>query len=61
MFEPTYRITSHLMKLLEVIAAAMAEIRDDIGIDLCASLGRLNEESLSILKRSGLSRYHHNI
>ena len=46
---------------LRTIAAAMIEIRDDIGIDLCASLGRLDEESLSLLKRSGLSRYHHNI
>lgn len=46
---------------LYTIADAMAEIRDTLGIALCASLGKLDEESLALLKRSGLSRYHHNI
>jgi len=46
---------------LQTIAEAITEIRDKVGIEMCASLGKLSEESLTILKRSGLSRYHHNI
>lgn len=46
---------------LFIIADAMAEIRDTIGIPICASLGRLDGESFMLLKRSGLTRYHHNI
>jgi biotin synthase len=43
------------------IAEAMREIRDTLDMKLCASLGRLDEEDLALLKLSGLSRYHHNI
>lgn len=43
------------------IAEAMRGIRDTLGMKLCASLGKLDEEDLAILKGSGLSRYHHNI
>jgi len=51
-------LTRHeLMKIVE----AVSEIREKIGIDMCASLGKLDEESLKLLKKSGLSRYHHNI
>lgn len=46
---------------LRTIAETIAEIRKGIGIDMCASLGKLDEESLALLKSSGLSRYHHNI
>jgi biotin synthase len=46
---------------LHVIAEAMAEIRDTVGIANCASLGKLDDESFKLLKRSGLTRYHHNI
>ena len=46
---------------LQVIAEAIKEITSTIGIDMCASLGKLDRESLGLLKRSGLSRYHHNI
>ena len=28
---------------------------------MCASLGKLSEENLRMLKKSGISRYHHNI
>jgi biotin synthase len=43
------------------IAEAMSQIRDTMGMKLCASLGSLDEEALVLLKGSGLSRYHHNI
>lgn len=43
------------------IADCISEIRDTVGIKICASLGKLDEKSLMLLKRSGLSRYHHNI
>ena len=43
------------------IAGCISGIRENIGIKMCASLGKLDEKSLRLLKRSGLSRYHHNI
>ena len=43
------------------IAEAVSEIRDNVDIKICASLGRLDEESLALLKKAGLSRYHHNV
>ena len=43
------------------ISEAVAEIRKETGMAMCASLGKLDEESLALLKKSGLSRYHHNI
>jgi biotin synthase len=46
---------------IERIAGCISEIRKTIGIKMCASLGKLDEKSLRLLKRSGLSRYHHNI
>ncbi len=46
---------------IEVIAGAVAEIREDVGISPCASLGALSEEAFSVLKDAGLERYHHNI
>ncbi len=46
---------------LEVIAEAISEISNKIGIQVCVSLGALNREELSLLKDAGLSRYHHNI
>lgn len=48
-------------KELDAVAEAIFEIRSNVGIAVCASLGTLNEEELKILKESGLSRYHHNI
>jgi biotin synthase len=43
------------------IADAIAGIKRRVGIKMCASLGRLDEEELSLLKNAGLGRYHHNI
>ncbi len=46
---------------LERIAEAIGEITSKIGIKMCASLGKLDEWALILLKKAGLSRYHHNI
>ncbi len=46
---------------LKRVATCISDIRDKIGIKVCASLGKLNEKELKTLKKSGLSRYHHNI
>ncbi len=43
------------------IADAISEIKSRVGIKICASLGRLDECELGLLKRAGLGRYHHNI
>lgn len=52
------RLTS---RELEKITRAIKEIRDKIGLKVCASLGALRIEELKKLKSAGLSRYHHNI
>ena len=46
---------------LNRLATCIEAIRAKIGIKVCASLGKLKEEDLKLLKRSGISRYHHNI
>jgi biotin synthase len=43
------------------IADAVHEIRVKAGITVCASLGALPADELALLKKAGLSRYHHNI
>ena len=48
-------------KELDVIIAAVSEIKSDIGIAVCASLGALRKDELKALKDAGISRYHHNI
>lgn len=48
-------------KELAVICESIQEITSKIGIAMCASLGTLDEEAFKLLKKSGLSRYHHNI
>lgn len=46
---------------LDRIIKVISEIKSKIGIDICASLGKMNEASLLALKKAGLTRYHHNI
>ena len=46
---------------LDKIIEAVSRVKKEIGIDMCASLGKLGKESLSLLKKAGVSRYHHNI
>lgn len=43
------------------IATVVEEIRNKLGIEVCASLGCLDYNQLVLLKKAGLSRYHHNI
>jgi biotin synthase len=52
------RLTREEIKL---IAGAITEIREKVGISVCASLGALEEGSFAALKDAGLTRYHHNI
>jgi biotin synthase len=46
---------------LNTVAQAISEIKDKVGIIVCASLGALEKSQLQLLKKAGLSRYHHNI
>lgn len=46
---------------VSILADAITEIRDNIGIEVCGSLGALSKDSLTELNDSGLTRYHHNI
>lgn len=48
-------------KELDIITHTISEIKDKIGITVCASLGTLGRLELNMLKGAGLSRYHHNI
>ncbi len=46
---------------VDVVAHAITEIKDRIDISVCASLGAMEKSQLQLLKKAGLSRYHHNI
>jgi biotin synthase len=46
---------------LNVVTQAISEIKDKVGIIVCASLGAMEKSQLQLLKEAGLSRYHHNI
>ena len=46
---------------VEKVAVIIEEIRDKVGIRVCASLGILDENDFMILKQAGMSRYHHNL
>lgn len=46
---------------LNAVAQAISEIKDKIGIVVCASLGAMEKSQLQLLKEAGLLRYHHNI
>src|SRR3989338_3927179 len=46
---------------LSIISDVVHEITSKIGIKMCASLGSMEEEDLLLLKKAGLTRYHHNL
>lgn len=46
---------------LEIVASAVSQIKKEVGISVCASLGALDQRELKDLKQAGLTRYHHNI
>ncbi len=46
---------------IPAIANIISKIIEKVGIKVCASLGILSLEDLSVLKQAGLSRYHHNL
>ncbi|MFN2368001.1 MAG: radical SAM protein, partial [Desulfurivibrionaceae bacterium] len=46
---------------VEPIAELVAAIREEVDIKVCASLGIMDAEGLTLLKEAGVSRYHHNL
>ncbi|MBI2367645.1 MAG: biotin synthase BioB, partial [Deltaproteobacteria bacterium] len=48
-------------KEIEEIAAAVREIREKVGINICCSLGLMNEEKVRRLKEVGVGRINHNL
>jgi len=49
------------MQELGEIKSALSEIKENIGITVCGSLGALSKSELKELKDAGMTRYHHNI
>lgn len=48
-------------KELARICEAIERITEDIGINVCATLGSMAEDEMLALKSAGLSRFHHNL
>ncbi|MDL2251809.1 biotin synthase BioB [Odoribacter sp. OttesenSCG-928-J03] len=48
-------------KNIDRICEYAVKIKQDISINLCASMGLLNKEQLARLKRAGITRYHCNL
>jgi len=48
-------------KELDTICAAVQEIKRDVGIRVCTSLGNLREEQARRLKEAGVDRFNHNL
>lgn len=48
-------------KELEEVIKIYKELRKEVSIDLCASLGILNYEQLLALSDTGITMYHHNL
>jgi len=46
---------------LEKICILVERIKNEIGIGVCATLGALSDEEMTILKEAGLTRFHHNL
>ena len=48
-------------KEIQEIADAVREIREKVGINICCSLGLMNEEKARTLKDAGVGRINHNL
>lgn len=48
-------------RLVEEVAERIHEIRREVGLNVCCSLGIMSKSKIKILKDAGLSRYHHNL
>ncbi len=48
-------------KEIDEIAEAVREIREKVGINICCSLGLMNEEKALRLKEAGVGRVNHNL
>jgi biotin synthase len=48
-------------KEIQEIAEAVREIRSKVGINICCSLGLMNEEKVLRLKEAGVGRINHNL
>jgi biotin synthase len=48
-------------KEIQQIADAVREIREKVGINICCSLGLMNEEKARTLKEAGVGRINHNL
>jgi len=46
---------------VEVVVAAVRQIRQETGLEVSASLGMLGEKELRQLQAAGITRYHHNL
>ena len=46
---------------VEPVMAAIAAVRERVGIEVCGSFGILDRATLARLKGAGMSRYHHNL
>lgn len=46
---------------LEALVKTVQEIGDGEKVPVCASLGRLRAEDFSVLKKAGITRFHHNL
>jgi biotin synthase len=49
------------LEQVQPIAELVAAIRQEVDIQVCASLGILGVKELTVLKNAGVSRYHHNL
>jgi len=48
-------------KEIQEIAAAVRDIKDNVDIDICCSLGLMNQEKARTLKEAGVGRVNHNL
>ena len=48
-------------KEIDEIAAAVREIREEVGINICCSLGLMSEDKIRTLKEVGVGRINHNL